>query len=429
MPSGLRLMVVKEVKDLLRDPKILVGMIIFPALLLPLMGAAINVATSSTIEKASGNLTVYVVDDDKGPFSEALLSYFIANNVEVKTLLGPPQESAKGLGGGDVLIYIPQGASGNLTSGSRTGMLMFVNFKSFSLVEFIVSGRIDSILSVFEGELVKRTISEGMPGRDAGEVLDPITVEYESIVKGEAFPLSPAVLQSTVKMQTMMGPIVIMLVLILAMQIAATSIAIEKEAKTLETLLTVPVSRLSILFGKLAGSVSVALLATVANVLAFTYYIGAVLGTAGIGAGDLGEAAAKLAPAPEGYLILGLSIFGALISALAIALTLGTLAQDVRGAQSIIGVAILPVFLPAVFLMIGDISTLPSAFQAALYLIPFTYPALASQALFTGDYGMSLFGLAYMALFTLGMLYIAARIFSTERIMTARITLKARRME
>lgn len=93
MPSGLRLLVVKEIKDLLRDPKILVGIIIFPALLLPLMGAAISVSTGSTIEKAYGNLSIYVVDDDGGPVSQALLDYFGANYVEVKEVSAPLSRS------------------------------------------------------------------------------------------------------------------------------------------------------------------------------------------------------------------------------------------------------------------------------------------------------------------------------------------------
>jgi ABC-2 type transport system permease protein len=429
LPSGLRLLVVKEIKDLLRDPKILVGIIIFPALLLPLMGAAISVSTGSTIEKAYGNLSIYVVDDDGGPLSQALLDYFGANYVEVKEVSGPPESILGTLSGGDVLLHIPAGFSSNITGGNWSEVVMYINFKDFSMVEFIKSGRVDQIISSFKSELVRHLVSEEAPGRDPNALLNPIRQDYQSVIKGEAFRVSPAALQGTVQMQTLMGPIVIMLVLILAMQIAATSIAIEKEAKTLETLLTVPVSRMSILFGKLAGSVTVALLATVANVLAFTYYIGAVLGSAGAAAGDIGQAGLKLAPAPEGYLILGLSIFGALISALAIALTLGTLAQDVRGAQSIIGIVIVPVFLPAIFLMMGDLSALPQAMQVALYLIPFTYPALASQALITGNYGMSLIGLVYMAFFTLAMLYIAAKIFSSERIMTARISFKAKKAE
>lgn len=427
MSSGLKLLVVKEVKDLLRDPKILIGMIIFPALILPIMGAAISVSTGSTIEKAYGNITVYVINDDGGPQADALLAYFSANGIGVGLLAGAPGSNLGNLGGGDVLLYIPQGFSANLTGGTAAQVSMFVNFKDFSLVEFIKSGRVDQALAGFKEEIVKGTISAWMPGKDPNAVLNPIRPEYLSVVKGEALPVSPAVLQNTVRLQTLMGPIVIMLVLILAMQIAATSIAIEKEAKTLETLLTVPVSRLSILFGKLAGSVAVALLATVANVVAFTYYINAVLGSAGIG--NLGAAGLKLAPAPEGYVILGLSIFGALISALAIALTLGTLAQDVRGAQSIIGVAIVPVLIPAIFLMMGDISALPQGIQVALYLIPFTYPALASQALVTGEYGMGIFGLFYMAFFTLAMLYIAAKIFSSERVMTARVAFRSKKAE
>lgn len=427
MPSGLRLLVIKEIKDLLRDPKILVGMIIFPALLLPLMGMAISVSTGSTIEKAYGNLSIYVVDDDRGALSQALLGYFNANYVEVKKLAGSPESNLGLLSGGDVLLYIPKGFSSNITGGNWSGVVMYIDFKDFSMVEFIKSGRVDQIINSFKNELVKQLVSEEAPGRDPNALLNPIRQEYQSIIKGEAFSLSPALLQGTVQMQTLMGPLVIMIVLILAMQIAATSIAIEKEAKTLETLLTVPVSRMSILFGKLAGSVTVALLATVANVFAFTYYIGAILGSTGAGAGDLGQAGLKLAPSPEGYLILGLSIFGALISALAIALTLGTLAQDVRGAQSIIGIVIVPVFIPAIFMMMGDLSALPQAMQILLYLIPFTYPALASQALITGNYGMSLIGLVYMAFFTLAMLYIAAKIFSSERIMTARISFKAKK--
>jgi ABC-2 type transport system permease protein len=83
-----------------------------------------------------------------------------------------------------------------------------------------------------------------------------------------------------------------------------------------------------------------------------------------------------------------------------------------------------PVFLPTIFLMMGDISTLPAAIQWVLYLIPFTYPVLASQALFTGNYGPILLGLVYMAVFTFATLYIAARVFSTERIMTARLAFR-----
>jgi len=49
-----------------------------------------------------------------------------------------------------------------------------------------------------------------------------------------------------------------LIIMVLASQTAVTSIAIEKEEKTLETLLTLPVKRVTVLWGKLVGSTIVA---------------------------------------------------------------------------------------------------------------------------------------------------------------------------
>jgi len=424
LPKGLRLLIVKEVKDLLRDPKILIGMILFPALLLPLMGAAINVSTGSTIEKASGNLTAYIIDDDGGSVVGDLQRYASENRINLTATSGNPADAVKTLEGGGTIIYVPAGFSQNVTSNTVGSLILYTNFKEFSIVEFIKSQRVSDLINAFEDAVIKKKVESSIPGSDPNSVLNPISVEQESVIKGIAQPISPALLQSVVRLQGLMGPLVIMIVLILAMQVAATSMAVEKEAKTLETLLTIPVSRLSILFGKLVGSVTIALLATIANVLAFTYYMGAITSQIPTGAGGSDLISLGLVPSVQGYLVLGLTLFGALISALALALTLGTLSQDVRGAQSIIGIIIVPVFLPTIFLMMGDISTLPASIQWVLYLIPFTYPVLASQALFTGNYGTILLGLVYMAVFTFVTLYIAARVFSTERIMTARLAFR-----
>ena len=43
----------KEVKDLIRDRKIVLGVIVVPLLLFPLMGAVINVSVSSAVASAS----------------------------------------------------------------------------------------------------------------------------------------------------------------------------------------------------------------------------------------------------------------------------------------------------------------------------------------------------------------------------------------
>ncbi len=429
MPKGLRLLIIKEVKDLLRDPKILIGMILFPALILPLMGAAINISTGSLIEKSSGTLTVYVLDEDRGEIAQRIIESLRDRGVSVRLADGPYEEVIRDISGGGILVVLPEGLSQRIESGNRGEVLVHYGFKDFSILESLNAQRVAGLLNEIESRLVRDLISENIPGADPDSVMNPLSVNEKSVIKGIAQPISPYVLTNIVRMQGLMGPLVIMIVLILAMQVAATSIAIEKEAKTLETLLTIPVSRLNILFGKLVGSVTIALLATVANVFAFTYYIGAITSQATSSIGNLDLTTIGLIPPPEGYFLLGLTLFGALVSALALALTLGTLSQDVRGAQSIIGVVIVPIFLPTIFLMMGDMQTLPLSIQAVLYAIPFTYPVLASQSLITGNYGPILAGLVYMAFFTLFTLYMAAKVFTTEKVMTGRISLRRRKLQ
>lgn len=419
---GLRLLTVKEIKDLIRDPKILVGMILFPALMLPLMGGAISIATGSTIESAYGNLTVYVMDDDGSAGGMAFLDFLSRSSIGSVIVTGDPAEVATSLDPGSTLILIPQGFTQNLTENRYSRLVQYSNFQDYSLVEFLKAGRVTSLVGAFEEMVVRGNIGTGMPGVNPNVVLNPINLTYQSIIKGAPQPIAPAILQGMVQLQGFLGPVVIMVVLILAMQVAATSMAVEKEAKTLETLLTIPVSRMSILFSKLAGTVVIALLATVANVFAFTYYFNSLMGSVTYSATGIDLVSIGLAPSLMGYVVLGLALFGSLIAALALALTLGTLAKDVRGAQSLIGILIVPAVIPTFLLMMGDINSLPPVIQTALYLIPFTYTTLASQALFTGNFAPVLLGLGYIAVFVVVTLYIAAKVFSTERIMTARLS-------
>jgi len=44
--SGLRNLVVKEIKEMVRDPKILLGMVLMPLIMFPVMGAAMNISNS-----------------------------------------------------------------------------------------------------------------------------------------------------------------------------------------------------------------------------------------------------------------------------------------------------------------------------------------------------------------------------------------------
>jgi ABC-2 type transport system permease protein len=221
--------------------------------------------------------------------------------------------------------------------------------------------------------------------------------------------------------QSVMLPVMVMVMLMFAIQMAATSIAIEKEQKTLETLMTLPVSRMTILGGKLAGSIVISVAGAISYMIGFGYYVTSAFSVApemtSMTTGDLG-----LGIQPVGILLLGINIFITLISGLALAISLSVFMDSVRGAQSLTSFLIIPVAIPAIILMFSDISMLPSSIQLILLAIPYTHSILASKAAFLGDYVIVIRSIAYIAVFTVILLYGAARIFSSERIITARFT-------
>jgi ABC-2 type transport system permease protein len=125
---------------------------------------------------------------------------------------------------------------------------------------------------------------------------------------------------------------------------------------------------------------------------------------------------------PLGMLLLGVNIFVTLVSGLALAISLATFTDNVRSAQSLTGFLTIPVMLPAIILMFSDLSMLPKTIQMFLLVIPYTHSIIASKAAFLGNYALVLRSIGYITVFTIVVLYIAARIFSTERIITARFT-------
>jgi ABC-2 type transport system permease protein len=68
-----------------------------------------------------------------------------------------------------------------------------------------------------------------------------------------------------------------------------------------------------------------------------------------------------------------------------------------------------------------DFNSLPTALQAIFFAIPYSQPILAAKAVVTGDYLMVILGIVYVAVFTVVIMYVASRLFATEKILTAKL--------
>jgi ABC-2 type transport system permease protein len=421
MLKGFTIILVKELKELMRDPKILVGMIVLPLIIFPVIGLVLGYAVESAQEQAQ-RATLLVINNDVNidgeDWSQTFIGYLNKTmNVAVINDVTPQEVVTQNLlteYNSTQFVEIPPGFSRNMTQhidGNLTvtaAVNVYGVFQGGGIFSNIGSASFSGVVNGFN-----RAIAP-----------DVVYTTQSTIIKGEIQEgVDPATLSGLLLSQSIALPITLMLMLTYSMQIAATSVAMEKEEKTLETLLTVPVDRFAILMGKLSSTIIVAGVAAVTVLVGYNYMLGSI--TMGITtAAPIDLVALGLVPSPLGYALLGISLFVTLLSALALAVIVSAFSEDVRGAQAIVGYLYPIVFVPAMILIYLDVNTLPLALKAVLYAIPYSHPIIASKAIVLGDYTTVIFGIIYVAAFTVVIMYIASRLFATEKILTAKLKFK-----
>jgi ABC-2 type transport system permease protein len=401
----------KELKELVRDPKILLGMIIVPLIMFPVLGAVMSLSVESAKETA-GKTVLLVLNQDTGQNSTQFIVYLNSSLSVYETDATTLDDAVRQMAvyNATELLEIPQGFSENVTSGRAVKVKFYSVFSGGGAFEGAGSSIVAGLVEQFNRNVAP----------------DVIIPEQDTIIKGKTENVDPSTLSAILISQAIALPITILILLTYSMQIAATSVAMEKEEKTLETLLTLPMDRFSILMGKLSGSIIVAGVGAVAYMVGFNYYMGSVTGFAQAGVTpDL--ASLGLVPTPLGYLLLGVSLFITLLSALALAVILSAFADDVRSAQSLVSYVYPLIFIPSLVLMYEDINVLPVWLRAVLYAIPFSQPIIASKAVIMGDYLTAGLGIVYVLGFTLAIMYVASRLFATEKILTAKLKLRGLR--
>jgi ABC-2 type transport system permease protein len=421
MLEGFGTILVKELKELIRDPKILLGMIVLPLIMFPVLGVVVGYAARTAQEQAQ-KATLLVVNNDGGNWSQAFINFLRTSMklivIDNKTIT-PQQVVAQGLltqSNSTQFIVIPVNFSANMTAHASGNLNVTATVNVFGV--FQGGGLFSNIGSSGVNVLVNSFNRQVAP--------DVVYTAQSTIIKGEIQTgIDPATLSGLMASQAIALPVTIMIMLTYAMQIAATSVAMEKEEKTLETLLTVPVDRFAILMGKLSSTIIVAGVAAVTVMVGYNYMLSSI--TLGIpSAVSIDLARLGLVPSLFGYLLLGISLFVTLLSGLALAVIMSAFAEDVRGATALVGYVYPLIFIPAMALMYLDINTLPLALKAVLFAVPYSQPIIASRAVVMGDYATVAFGIIYVAAFTLVVMYIASRLFATEKILTAKLKFSRR---
>jgi len=438
LKSKLAPLIEKEIKDLLRDPRIYIGLII-PIFILPLMGSIFSISTTQTIQLMKEGIPIALINYDGTNWSLDFIN-FLSNsgfNItyidfnkydKIEFLLKDIEKSNI-----QALIIIPKGYGENITKFNKANIETYYFIRSSGISETSILSMINSILEKYSDVLSLRLISDIASDKKPENLKDPIKIDSLSIVGGRVLNVPPETLIGQIMMQTMIIPLTLFILTIVVAQTAATATAVENEERTLETLLTFPVSRYEILLAKLMGSAVIAIIGAVLYLIGYYIYLEKMLTIIEEPIMEEGIALLAFLPPPsiEAYIILGINVLLAIFFTTSLGVVIGALSSDVRISNSLLGIIIIPIMIPAFLIMYGgEIGNLPLIIQIIVYALPTSYPLISTKKIFLGSIPIeSIYGIPYSIILTLIVIYLTGKILSPEKLLTLQYKVKVWRIK
>lgn len=226
--------------------------------------------------------------------------------------------------------------------------------------------------------------------------------------------ITPTEISSSMMSQTLMIPVIIMIVIVMIGSIVISSMGNEKENKTLETLLTLPVKRTMIVSGKLIASAVTGLIFGLAYMVGMMFYMGGM--TSSVSGVDLAEYGLSL-DAFDWAIILAM-VFMAILCALGLCMILGAFVKNYKAAQTMTLPISVLAMIPMFVTMFSSWETLPSVIQGVMFAIPFTHPMMVMENLMFGNMTLVFAGLAYLIIFTFAAIYITVKLYKSDILLT-----------
>ena len=412
----------KEIKELVT--KQLVISLAFTVILFNFIGQV----SKKEVQKAIGVQTISALDLDGSPGSQALLQGLESARFKILDQSGKTKEQALEVardGESKLLLVIPKGFGDSLAELKPSEIETYSFMRSFSLIGARGQVVVQSVISALNEALSNNFLKEKLPDLDPQALKRPIKSKDFVVVRDRMAEGSANMVAGLISQQSLLIPVVLMMIVIYSSQMVISAVAMEKQNKTLETLLTVPIKRTSIITAKMLAAGLVGLISAGVYMFAFKGFVGGIGEEAARAGAEAGGAALMqqlgLTFSTGGTIVLGVSLFLAILVALALAMILGVLAEDFRSAQTMIMPLMFMVMIPYFISLFADINTVALPIKLFVLAIPFSHPFLVSQNLYLGNWGMIAGGLVYMFGVVVVLTVFAARIFSTDKILTMKL--------
>lgn len=308
----------------------------------------------------------------------------------------------------------------DIESNTSGTILEFYVYEPTGMFGSVSSTVLSSIVSMLGNDLSSKLLVGEIGNVDNYTFLThPITSggdNINTIINGQSHPgVTPYEISNEISSQTMTIPMIIMIIIMMVGSIVISSMGSEKENKTLETLLTLPINRMTIVTGKLIAAAVVGLVYGLAYMAGMSIYMNSMMSPMGSGV-DLD--ALGLSLGLSDYILIMISMFLAILCALGICMILGAFAKNYKSAQTMTLPLSILAMIPMFIIMFSGWYSSGTFMQALLFVIPFSHPMMAMQSLMYNDMTLVLAGIVYMALFSLMTILITVRLYKSDILVT-----------
>ena len=321
------------------------------------------------------------------------------------------------------VIALPDKASFSESMATQTqiSIRQYYLYQPTGLFGTVGSTVMSSVVSILNSSLSEILVSGDSSDVNYQFAINPLVTpddHISTVVDGQIHSgITPMDISNEVTSQTLMIPIVIMIIIMMVGSIVISSMGSEKENKTLETLLTMPIKRTSIVSGKIVAAAIVGLVYGLAYMVGMSIYMGSMTGTiSGSSNVDLAELGMSLDMLD--WTLVMISMFLAIVCALGICMILGAFAKNYKSAQTMTMPLSILAMIPMFIIMFTGWYGSGGFLQAITFAIPFSHPMMAMSALMYGDVTLVLGGIAYMAVFALAAILITVRLYNSDVLIT-----------
>lgn len=434
----------KELSELIN--KQMIFSLIFTVAIFFIMGNVMESATSEIVEEAKSNKLSICNMDDSAVTEEMIESFKESGSkVDLVTVEGNNYASAfkkqKKLKG---FVLIPKGFGEAVEKGEKPEVYSVSKVQGAAAFSNMTSGPENTLSAVTLFVSQKLADQKGVSKEQLKTIEDPLTVTEHTVVADKSAQVSMGSIVTKLMMQNMILPIIVVLLIMMTSQSLISSISNEKIDKTLETLLSTPVSRGSVITAKMLAAAIVALLNAGVMMAGFTSYTAGMMGSM---ASDIAttipqDAAESAKGALSGimssgdalkqlglqlgaadYLLIGIQLFVTIMICLALSIILGALVNDSKSAQTMLLPIVMMVMIPWMITMFTDVSSLPTVAKYVIYAIPFTHTFTAMPNLMFGNNTEFWLGLGYQIIVFAVVMFFALKLFKSDKILTISLNL------